>query len=1093
MQYKSFIWTALQVTLQLSSLADATGPESRVERCLKSHSDHGLSAGAHASRNVYKTDFDGVTWDDDNWLLTTTTLEQGRFQSRGSVANGYFGINVASVGPFFEMDNATMGGDEINGWPLFSRRQSFATISGFWDSQPTTNGSNFPWLYQYGGDSVISGIPHWSGIILELDDETYLDAGVDNSTISNFTSTYDFQAGVLSWAYQWTPNDKYGSFDISYRLFVNKLYVNQAVVDMTIVASQDSNGTIANVLDGYSAVRTDFVESGEDDGAIYSAVRPNGIANVTAYVYANMTGSSSAVDLSSRKLVESKPYVSSNSSSVVQTASISFKKGKKVQVTKFVGAASTDAFADPQAVAKEAARTAAKNGYAKSLRAHVEEWASVMPVDSVDRYAYPNGTLPNDNYIIDSAVIAVANTYYLLQNTVGKDAMKMSNSTSLNRDSIAVGGLTSDSYAGQVFWDADVWMQPGLVASHPEAAQRITNYRVDLYPQAKENIKTKYSGSKNSTYLDPDAAIYSWTSGRYGNCTATGPCWDYEYHLNGDIGLAIINEWVASGDDETFKSTLFPIYNSVATVYSNLVERNGSHWTLTNMTDPDEYANHVDAGGFTMPLIAQTLTNANKFRKDFGLEVNSTWNEMAENVLVLRENGVTLEFTTMNGSAVVKQADVVLNTYPLDYSANYTQQDSLNDLDYYANKQSPDGPAMTWAIFSAVANEMSPSGCSAYIYAQNAYKPYARAPFYQMSEQQIDNATTNGGTHPAFPFLTGHGGSNQVVLFGYLGLRYIADDILHVDPNLPPQIPYLKYRTFYWRGWPISAWSNNTHTVISRADSKPLETADQRFANRSITIHSGSNSNYTSYTLPNKGGSVAIPNRRIGAINTIPGNLIQCQPVQSNNTFEPGQFPIAINDGATSTKWQPSHAANLSAVTISLEQELGQMVTGFHFDWAQAPPINATIIFHNKSLDNPAQTFTSSSNHHQSGNTTSDAYQIISTLTNIVLSKPYQPNVTDLDEIMIPIGNTTNVTLASAVPVARYASLLIVGNQALDEVDVKAKNGTGATVAEWAIIGQAQQQNGSSVRWRSETRMLETRAAARLARAQARGRRWRGV
>jgi hypothetical protein len=27
-----------------------------------------------------------VTWDEDNWLLSTTNLEQGRFQSRGSVA-----------------------------------------------------------------------------------------------------------------------------------------------------------------------------------------------------------------------------------------------------------------------------------------------------------------------------------------------------------------------------------------------------------------------------------------------------------------------------------------------------------------------------------------------------------------------------------------------------------------------------------------------------------------------------------------------------------------------------------------------------------------------------------------------------------------------------------------------------------------------------------------------------------------------------------------------------------------------------------------------------------------------------------------------
>lgn len=90
----------------------------------------------------------------------------------------------------------------------------------------------------------------------------------------------------------------------------------------------------------------------------------------------------------------------------------------------------------------------------------------------------------------------------------------------------------------------------------------------------------------------------------------------------------------------------------------------------------------VDAGGFTLPLIAETLNYVNSFREQFGLEANETWTEMADNVLLLRENGVTLEFTTMNGSAVVKQADVVLNTYPLGYSDNYTAENALNDLDY---------------------------------------------------------------------------------------------------------------------------------------------------------------------------------------------------------------------------------------------------------------------------------------------------------------------------------------------------------------------------------------------------------------------------
>lgn len=374
---------------------------------------------------------------------------------------------------------------------------------------------------------------------------------------------------------------------------------------------------------------------------------------------------------------------------------------------------------------------------------------------------------------------------------------------------------------------------------------------------------------------------------------------------------------------------------------------------------------------------------------------------------------------------------------------------------------------MTWAIFSVVANEMAPSGCSAYTYGQYSYKPYTRAPFFQMSEQMVDNATINGGTHPAYPFLTGHGGANQVAIYGYLGLRLVPDDILHVDPNLPPQIPYLKYRTFYWRGWPISAWSNYTHTTISRDRvSPPLDTADQRFANKTITIHSGPELEATTYRLPSK-GSVVIPNRQIGSENTIAGNLVQCQPVSSSDAFEPGQFPISAVDGAASTKWQPSLAADLSSVTVSFEREAGSMVSGFYFDWAQAPPVNATVIFHNVTLKNPASALSAESSD----------YKIVHRMTNITQSNPYDSDTTNLDVIAIPTGNTTNVTLSSPVPAARYASLLIVGNQALDAIDVEAKNGTGATVAEWAILGQDRSRNASSG-IKSTKRKMDVRFAA---------------
>ncbi|CAI7678969.1 unnamed protein product [Penicillium pancosmium] len=1050
MQLKTLaVARALPLLLSLTTLADAASPKSRIAKTFKKYG--GQKQATNFSSNVYETDFDGVTWDQDNWLLTTTNLEQGQFQSRGSVANGYIGISVASAGPFFEMDGVDDGDEGTSGWPLFSKRQAFATVSGFFNSQANTNSSNFPWLSQYGYDSVISGIPHWSGLIIDLGDGTFLDATVDNSTISNFRTTYDFKAGLLTWSYNWTPEGDKGSFQINYRLFTNKLYVNQAVVDLEVVASKDSNGTVVNVIDGVAAVRSDFVEADQDDHAIFSSVRPNGISNVTAYVYANVTGTS-GVDLSSLQVVNDAPYLSNNDSSIAQSVDVTFKAGQSVTVTKFVGVASTDAFADPKKVAKDACSTAMKNGWAKSLREHVTEWASVMPDDSVDQYTLPgNGSLPADINLIDTQIISVANTYYLLQNTVGKNAIKQANNTALNRDSISVGGLTSDSYAGQVFWDADVWMQPGLTTSHPEAAQRITNYRLDRYAQAQENIKTAYAGSKNKTSFSPSAAAYPWTSGRFGNCTATGPCWDYQYHLNIDIGISMVNEWVTSGDTKFFKENHFPIYDSVATLFTDLMVRNGSSWTLTNMTDPDEYANHVDAGGFTMPAIAETLRHANVFRQQFGLEENSTWDDIADNVLILREGGVTLEFTTMNGSAAVKQADVVLNTFPLDFTANYSAQDSLNDLDYYANKQSPDGPAMTWAIFSAVANEMSPSGCSAYTYGLYSFRPYTRAPFYQMSEQLIDDSTINGGTHPAFPFLTGHGGANQVAIFGYLGLRLLPEDFLRVDPNLPPQIPHLKYRTFYWRGWPISAWSNQTHTTISRSNSAPLETADPRFANKTIPIHAGSDDDITVHNLELQ-GSVVLENRQIGLKNTVEGNLVQCQSAQSESAYEPGQFPISVNDGATSTKWQPSFADNVSAITVSFGNEAGSLVSGFYFDWAQAPPVNATVVFHNRTLGNAEITMGSQDSN----------YQVISSLSNVNLSDPYNANTTNLDAIALPIGNTTNVTLPSAIPAAKFASLLIVGNQALDAADIQAKNGTGATVAEWAILGQTQGSSNSS-------------------------------
>ncbi|MCJ1404871.1 hypothetical protein MMC11_008097 [Xylographa trunciseda] len=972
---------------------------------------------------LYNTRFPGTTWDNDNRILSTTEFTPGQYQSRQSSANGYIGINLAAIGPFFEYDRP-VDGDDINGWPDFNRRQTFATISGFWDEQPTTNGTNFRWLEALGGESVISGIPHWGGLLVVLENGAVLNSTVDPKAISNFSSSLDFKQGISTWQYVWTPNDSLGPyFNISYTLFTNKLFVNQAVVQLSIQPSQDCNISIVNILDGRCAVRTSFVGSGVDGDLIYSAVSPLGVSNVTGFVYAGIKGTPE-VNMSSLALISNEAYIGANDSTIAQAAQASLKAGKVTIVAKFVGAASSDGFLDPQGQAKNGSLKAMALGFDESLIYHAAEWAIVLPEDSIDSYAYPeNGTLPADANIVEAAIMAVVNPFYLLMNTVSQDAIANVTNAPIDVNSIAVCGLTSDCYAGQIFWDAEIWMQPGLVVAFPGAAKQIAKYRVATYPQAQANVQTAFTSSKNNTVFSEGAAVYPWTSGRYGNCTAVGPCWDYEYHINSDILVEMFNYYVVSGDGLYFEQELLPIVTSIATLFADILVKNGISYTLINMTDPDEYANNVDNGGFTMASISNALTNLNFFRELFDLPRNATYDDIAANVLIARDpaTDITQEYSGMNGSISVKQADVVLNTFPLNYQQNYTLVEMQEDLNYYAGKQSDDGPGMTFAIFSIVAEEVSPSGCSSYTYQQYSSHPYARGPWFQLSEQLVDDYTLNGGTHPAFPFLTGHGGAMQVTIFGYLGLRLTPGFTLHVNPSLPPQIPHLQYRNFYWAGWPIQAVANQTHTTLTRL-STPYMTANMTYANMSIPVEAGAVDSLTAYSLP-PNGTITIPHHLEGYNQTVPGNIAQCLPVSTTTTWEPGQFPLSAVDGAASTKWQPTRADIPQSMTVDLSSMPIQQISALYFDWAENPPLNATVVFHNGTAV-----------------AATDAPIVVA---DIKISSPYVAS--EISRIMPYQSNTTRVELGAGVWSGRFVTLTIEGSQS--------GGGVGASVAEFAPIG----------------------------------------
>lgn len=983
----------------------------------------GLSLAQQVHARIYATPFQNVTWDDYNWRLTTTYADPGHFQARASLANGYIGINVASLGPFYEWDSP-LDNDNIQGWPLFTRRQAFATVAGFWNAQPGTNETNFEWLNALGWESLISGIPHWAGIYVRSG-EAVLNATTNLNEITAFSSTFDYGTAVMSWRYTWTPPFS-PALDIEYSLLVHKLFINQAATQLKITSSTSTNLIISDVLDGDCAVRSQFADKGtESNSTIYTAVKPDGISNVTAYVYSTLTSTNGTLLGPRLSALAASDAFSSNTSSISQSFSVELQAGNTIRVQKFVGVASSDAFSDPQNVARNASVTGSCMGYVGLLQSHIDEWKSVLTRDSVDQYNFPeSGSLPDDPNILHKQILAVVNLFYMLQNTVSTHATQTAHQNDqLDLYSISVCGLTSDCYAGQIYWDVEVWMQPGLVLSHPAAASQIWKYRNKLYPQAKQNINSKLDSSQANTTFANDASVYPWTSGRFGNCTGIGPCFDYEYHINGDIALELRNFLIATGDADIFESDMLPMYDSVAQFYSNLLQHNTTTglYSLLNATDPDEYANHVDNPGYTMALIRNILTTANEFHGRYSLPNNTFWTSQSSSLTIPSATSadILLEYSGMNGTISVKQADVILISDFLDMPSSYT----LPDLDYYAGKQSANGPGMTYGVFSVVASETSPSGCSSYTYDLYGSIPYLRAPWYQYSEQLLDNFEANGGTHPAFPFLTGAGGAHRVAPYGYLGLR-LQPDALHVNPTLPPQIPHINYRTIFWRGHAINATANATHTILSRLPSThSLVHADMAYLSGPIPVTVGATN--MPYALSLDGAPLVIPNRAQANINTVPGNLAQCQHATSDNQIVPGQFALSAVDGAASTKWQPLNATLPASMTVALGAAGRQLVAGFAFDWAQAPPVGFTVRFSNDS----------------SG--TADASVVALNEQAVRVSSPFEASAA---AAIVPYAsNTTNVTLPAPVWGGSYATLTVWGNQADD-------SGRGATVAEWAIL-----------------------------------------
>ncbi|KAI3405879.2 ATH1 [Candida oxycetoniae] len=970
--------------------------------------DSGLQDLVNSSAN--KQIFNQLKFSEDayydkklNTLGTMKFTNHNQYQRQPYVANGYIGSRIPNLGQGFAYDSlpdfeaSGDANDLYNGWPLFTRRFAGAFIAGFYDLQENTTGTNFPELLENGYESVIAAVPQWTTLKVQMyrDGKKYtLDSSLGHSdvgNISNYMQNLSLSSGIVTTQYTWLDE-----IDIKFTVLAHKSELSLGLVTLDVHnrANKTVLLTIIDEIDFNTAKRCELNVVGYDSTGIHMTFQPKNVDYVHGAIYSSLLIGDGNIERQSTDRV------------VNQTAKLQVGANDNVQLRKVVGIISSDL--DPETLSTASdVREAAKQIVQKNkddprmlIKSHIDAWAETLGTS--ERISFPSEPL------LDLG--AKASMFHLLANT-------RSNAQGLT-GAVGVSGLSSDSYGGMVFWDTDLWMFNGILPFVPSHAKSIVNYRLHTHEQALKNVPKGYGG-----------AVYPWTSGRFGNCTATGPCLDYEYHINSAIAMAAWELYLSGAvDDDYLRNVAFPLINDAATFYTEyLVKYNDTFnkFTTHNLTDPDEYANHVDNGAYTNSGISLVMQWAIAVANHLGEQVPQIFYQIASDIYIPtadNSQNITLEYSGMNSSVGIKQADVVMMTYPLENNLIDDEQGYLN-MEFYSMKQVSYGPAMTYPIFSVVAAKLAATGCASQSYLHKALQPYLRGPFAQFSEQNNDDYNINGGTHPAFPFLTGHGGFLQAALLGLTGMRHkftIDKDnkisrILHLDPiALPCLGEGVRYDSIHYDNHTISMNINQTHFTIKNNGKTFPKARD--YIQLALSERNPAHGSYQLKDEEERAFPLTVLKK------SFVDSISECGDATFYNITE-GAFGVAaisMNDGDNTTRWQAKSNDMTGKVMVDLHSI--KNVSAVEFNWADRPPqflkiskytgskftnitdFLAKVDFGNRVYENYRFANPEDKLYNQS-----EIFEVVhSEIVNI--SEPYSED--EIREIMVPLRhNTTSLDL----------------------------------------------------------------------------------
>jgi len=352
--------------------------------------------------------------------------------------------------------------------------------------------------------------------------------------------------------------------------------------------------------------------------------------------------------------------------------------------------------------------------------------------------------------------------------------------------SVAPYALSSETYNGHVFWDADIWVFPALCLLDPDRAKTICEYRLARLDAARMNAKAWFSAnppknewqrrSPTDANFKPYAEIkdpplmFPWESGFTGREVAPGES-RKEHHITGSVmwsldtarTLGLVDPGkVEEAGRGAAKFWLDRIQDGAQKKPGQF--GNWGPFEVKDVMSPDEF--HIGDNDLYTNLLANwTLDRFNpknqlpvKGPAIFGRETRAKGGGGGPS-LHLPDDKTSL--LTYDDDAVrgYKQAAAVLAIYPLQFEWAETQARTM--MERFESKVTPNGPAMSDSVHATIWARLGEAE-RAYETWHRSWKPFTDHPLMLFSEKRGKASTY---------FVTGAAGSLQTVLYGFLGFR----------------------------------------------------------------------------------------------------------------------------------------------------------------------------------------------------------------------------------------------------------------------------------------------------------------------------------